>query len=363
MRSLRLVTFCVLGAALFAAIAIFVVKRCNYEDQRDALAQSAKQGPVVRTVVAKRGASEKELSLIGEARPYAEVTLYAKVSGYLREVYVDKGDSVKKGQILARIESPETDKTFAGVTADASNKRAIANRMKALRAQSLISAQEAQQADTEARVAEAQRDSMGVIKGYEELKAPFDGVVTARFADAGALVQSAASSQTSALPLVRVSDVSRLRVNIFLDQKDASSIKRGDPVEIRVDENPGDLVKATITRVTHELDPNTRMLLAEIELDNAKRTLVPGSFVRVDLTTHKKPLIEIPSDALVYQQGKNQVAVVESNKLRYRDVVLHSNDGRVASIASGLKEGEVVALGVGTTLIDNSPVRPIATKR
>jgi membrane fusion protein (multidrug efflux system) len=195
------------------------------------------------------------------------------------------------------------------------------------------------------------------------MHAPFDGTITARYADPGSLVQAATGAQTGALPLVRISDVTRLRIFVYLDQKDASYVKIGDPVEIRIDETPGHTLKATISRITNELDPATRMLQTEIDVDNKNNAIIPGSFVHVDLKANLPRSLEVPSEALVYQQKKNQVAVVENNTIHYRDVVVQSNDGRIAQIASGLKEGEIVAIAVGSSLLENSKVQPIAPRK
>jgi RND family efflux transporter MFP subunit len=363
MRNLRRVAVIIIIVALVIAAVLFAYKRLAYQRQSNELKQTAGAGPFVNTATVVLGPQGRVLTLIGEAKPYAEVTLYSKVSGYLHAIPVDKGDKVKKGQLIASIESPETDQDFAGASADSANKRAIANRMKALKEKNLISRQEAEQADADARVSESRRDTTGVIKSYETMHAPFDGTITARYADPGSLVQAATGAQTGALPLVRISDVTRLRIFVYLDQKDASYVKIGDPVEIRIDETPGHTLKATISRITNELDPATRMLQTEIDVDNKNNAIIPGSFVHVDLKANLPRSLEVPSEALVYQQKKNQVAVVENNTIHYRDVVVQSNDGRIAQIASGLKEGEIVAIAVGSSLLENSKVQPIAPRK
>ena len=130
---------------------------------------------------------------------------------------VDKGDKVKKDQLLAVIESPEIDKQYMGALADQKNKKAIAGRMSQLRARDLVSPQEADQAESDYAVAQSKLDSLAVQKSYENLRAPYDGTVTARFADPGALVQNATNSQTSALPVVTVNTIDELRVYVYVD--------------------------------------------------------------------------------------------------------------------------------------------------
>src|SRR5262249_46655958 len=158
----------------------------------------------IRTTTAQMPTGNPSVELIGEARPFAAVTLYAKVSGYLKSVSVDMGDRVKAGQVLAVIESPETDRAYSAAKEDFDNKQVKAQRIAKLLDKKFASPDEADQARTEAAVARERLAGLEEQRAYETLRAPFDGRVTARFADPGALVQNAASSQTSALPVVTV---------------------------------------------------------------------------------------------------------------------------------------------------------------
>ena len=357
MRRFHLIAIIAIVVAVLLAAGVFLFHHIVYNNEAAQRERDGAAGPLVRTTTVKRAKPERTLVLTGEARPYTEATLYAKISGYLVEIPVDKGDKVKKDQLLARIQSPESDKDYVGAVADAQNKRAIANRMKRLKEKNLISEQDAKQAQADARVSESHRDQTGALKGYEILRAPFDGVITARFADPGALIQAAAGSQTSSLPIVRLSEVGRLRVYIYLDQKDASYVHVGDAVEIGITENPSLKIPAKVSRIAGELDTNTRMLLTEIDINNEDNALVPGSFVQVSVKAKLPPLLELPVEALVYQRKKKQVAVIENNIVNYRDIVIYSNDGSTMTIASGVKEGDIVALSVGTSLQDKSKVQ------
>jgi membrane fusion protein (multidrug efflux system) len=323
----------------------------------------AKAGPHVDVVEATQAPTERQLSLVGEARPYASVTLYAKVSGYLKEVKVDKGDVVKKDQLLAVIESPEIDKDYQGAVADTKNKKSIAGRMTQLRARNLVSPQEADQADSDFAVAQSKLESLAVQKGYEILRAPFDGTVTSRYADAGALVQNAANSQTSALPVVTISQVNRLRIYVYVDQRDASFIQVGSPCLVTVEERPDLQLTAVVSRVTGELDPKTKMLLTEIDVENTKGQLVPGSFVQVKLNIRTPPYLELPVQAMVVVQGKTFVPLVDSeDNVHLREVRAGANDGKTVVILDGIKQGERVALNLGTSVSDGDHVRPNAKK-
>ncbi|HEY6837465.1 MAG TPA: biotin/lipoyl-binding protein, partial [Geobacteraceae bacterium] len=219
----------VAGVLLFVLVA---ARRTEVERERQSLAATVKAGPRVPVIVATRSPGERTVVLTGETRPYAAVTLFAKVSGYLKEIRVDKGDRVKRGEVLAVIESAELDSQYDAAVADARNKRVIAERYKGLLPSEAIARQDAENAEAAARVAEATAASLKTLKEYEVLRAPFDATVTARFADPGALVQNATTSQTATLPVVALSETDRLRAYVYLDQRNAAYVKVGDRAEV-----------------------------------------------------------------------------------------------------------------------------------
>lgn len=330
--------------------------------EADVRNQAADAGPRVDVIRVSEAGAVRTVSLIGEAHPYLEATLYAKVSGYLRDISVDKGDRVTAGQILGHIESPETDHQYQAAVAGAKNKRINADRAKALVARDMISHQDADQAEADAEVAEANVAELATLKSYEILKAPFDGTVTARYADPGALLQSAANSQTSALALVTVSETDRLRVYVYPPQADAAFIRVGDPVVVSTPERPELRVAAGITRLSGELDPRTRTMLTEIDFENPRSEILPGSFVQVSIRVRSATAggIQIPSRALVMRGSKPFVAVLTpDNRVSFRPVVLAEDDGINARIASGLKLGERLAVNLSSSVNDGGKVQPV----
>jgi RND family efflux transporter MFP subunit len=328
-------------------------------ETRDRLA-AVKAGPEVRVISAQRSSGERMVSLTGEARPYATVTLYAKVSGYLKKVMVDKGDRVNAGQVLAVIESPELDRQYESAVVDAQDKRRDAAREKILVEKNLVSQQDADHAEAAARESEANAEALKVQKGYETLRAPFPGTVTARFADPGALVQSAANSQTTALPLVTLSQTDKLRIYVYLDQKDAAFVRIGNRAEISDSSRPDVKLAASITRISGELDPKTRTLLAELDVDNEQGLLLAGSFVQVSLRLKTAPSIEIPAEALLMKEDNAFVAVItQGNKVIFQPVVVADSDGKTVRISSGLEEGEQLVLNPGFGIADGAQVQPV----
>ncbi len=160
-------------------------------------------GPRVRVATVKQAPGVRTLTPQGEARPFFEVTLYAKVAGYLSDLRVDKGDRQSKNQLIATVTAPELDAQYTAAVADAKNKRVNAKRLSALAPAGVISAQELEQGQATADVADATEVALArPERGYRVIRAPFDGVMTARFADPGALIQSAANGQSGAVPIV-----------------------------------------------------------------------------------------------------------------------------------------------------------------
>lgn len=349
----------ILGTLLtFVIIAIVWHYGSLYYERTQREAELAK-GPVVKTAKAVMSPADRTVELSGEARPYASVTLYAKVSGYLKTVKVDKGDVVKKGQILAVIESPETDKAYDSAMADAKNKKSINDRMQKLLQRNLVSAQEAEQAQSDADQAEAHFESQRELKNYEMIRAPFDGTIVARYADPGALMQNAANSQTSALPVVAISQVNELRVYVYLDQRDALYVEKGQLAMISLEEKPDLQIQGHVERISGQLDEKTRMLLTEIDVDNNKEQIVAGSLVKVALHLKSTAGIEIPSEALILRDGQTVVPIIDQdNLINYSNVKVIENNGHTIKIQSGLKEGQLVALALGNTLPDKAKVRP-----
>jgi membrane fusion protein, multidrug efflux system len=354
-------TLVVLVAAIMAFL-LFTRQRTRVEAATDQLTTDAQKGPTVSLAAARKVAGSDTLRLIGEARPYQSAIVYAKVSGYMRSISVDKGDRVHANQIVAVIESPETDKQYQASVADAHNKELISNRAATLVKKQMISQQDADQAEADAAVSKANLEQIGTLKSYEQLRAPFSGTVTARYADPGALIQNAATSQTSALPVVEISETSRLRIYVYVDQAHAAFVRQGDSVAIRDQANPALKVEARVTRTSGLIDPKTRTLLVEIDVDNPHNRILAGSFVQAELKVGTPRYIEIPSDALIVRGSQTFVAVVgPDNTVKFTQVVVADQTGETARLLSGLDEGERVARNLGERVPEGAKVQPVAT--
>jgi RND family efflux transporter MFP subunit len=350
----------VLVAAAILAVVLVTLHFTNLSAARSDLGQATAKGPVVQVVEAGAAPSQRTVTVLASVTPYQQATLYAKVSGYLSKVLVDKGDHVKAGQLLATIESQETDAQYNSARADLLNKQQIARRYDQLRRQNAIALQQADQADADARMAQATLQQYGTLKSYERLVAPFTGQVTARFADAGALVQNATTSKTAAQPVVTISDDTRLRIDAYVQQDVAPFVHEGDTVEIVDAANSGRSITATLTRVSGQLDPRTRTMLVEALVDNKDRFLLGGSFAYMTLHVPVTASTQVPVGALITRGDNQYIAVVGTDsRLHYVKVAVASTDGDTVTLGTGVKPGTRIAVDLPAEATDGALVSTV----
>jgi RND family efflux transporter MFP subunit len=301
-----------------------------------------------------------EVTIPGEFRPYVEAELDAKVSGYLTNISVDFGDKVKTGQRLAMIEVPELqDELNAAIAAeqkaeaDYTNAHLIYNRLGDVNRQhpNLVAEQDidtAQMKDSTAyaAVAAAKADvgRYQTLYGYTQITAPFDGVITRRYVDPGALIQSGISS--GGAPLLRVSDNYRLRLDFPVSVDYVRDIHLGDSVDVRVTSLGGKTFTGTITRFTDRVNEETRTMLTELEVPNSTLEIVPGMYAVVVLKIEKVTnVLTIPVEA-VASGSKNIVFTVnQNNEIEEHEVTLGLETPDFYQVTSGLKEGDRVMIG------------------
>ncbi len=352
-----------MGAIVVAITAIAIVgllllrSRSEKADTRQ-LTQDVARGPVVQTARVIVSPPEDSVEVEGDARPYVSATLYSKLSGYLKSIRVDKGDRVREGELLATIESPETDRQYLAAVAAMRNDSQIAIRDRQLYEKALMSQQEYEQAEFNYQQAQQTVEQYKSLRSYEEIRAPFSGTVIARYADPGALVQNAQNGATSSLPIVSVADVSHLRIELYLDQRYAPFVHVGDRVKLMLPERSGFEKDARITRYTGELDVQTRMLLAEAEADNRDHAIVAGSTVRAEVNVEHPRELQIPVAALIVQGNKPYVGeIINGNVFHLLPITIGQNYGESIEVVSGLIGNELLALNVGNTVPDGAHVQ------
>jgi RND family efflux transporter MFP subunit len=343
-------------ATAAGTLALFARERSAQARQTEALQKELAEGPVVRVTKIELAAADRVVSLPAEVRAEQKAVLYAKVSGYVSEVLVERGDQVKKGQKLAVLESPDLDAQVVSAQAELTFRRQQQARTERLGSSGRVSVQDREAAEEGVKVARAALARAQVQKDYQVLRAPFDGTVTARYADPGALLPAATGSTSSAQPLLEVARLDRLRIALHLGQDDAARVRAGDKVQLQVSPDQP-VFEARISRISQSLDPRTRTMLCEIDLAQPPAGLYPGAFVQTRLPLHGAPRPLLPTEALIGSGGQLFVALVEDGKLHFQRVRLGVDDGAKVEVLDGLRGGEVVALNLSPEVPDGSRVR------
>jgi membrane fusion protein (multidrug efflux system) len=319
-------------------------------------------GPAVQALKPVRRDIVRSLTIPANISPWQQATLYGKVSGYLKWIGFDKGDVVKKGELLAVIDAPEIEDHYKQAEADYAIKKVTYERYLSVWQDNhdIIAKQDVDVAKAAADSARHVRDSRAALLGYTKVYAPFSGVITARFADPGALIQSATGSATQAAPLFTIMDLDKLRIYISVPQETALLAKPGVPVTLTSRELPGREFKATITRTTESLDPATRTLLVEVDLLNEKHELQPGMFINATLFLEQHPnSLALPPAAIVSGKTRDEkwVFVVEQGKARRIPIRTGIDDGVWVEVAEGLKGDEDVVVVGKSGLMEGQAVR------
>jgi len=353
--------------------------------------------PTVTVVGVERSAATGTLVLPGNIEAVTEAPVLARASGYIQKRYVDIGDRVKSGQLLAEIEAPELDQQVNQARAALDQVRAAleqstanlqqgqaqeqlakvtADRWKNLVSKGVVSRQEndtyqSQWAAAQASVsalekavasarsnivaAQANLSRLTELQSYKSVRAPFAGVITVRNVDVGALV-----SEASTL-LFRIAQTDRLRTYENVPQSDADSVHVGQIAHLSILDLAGHQFSGAVTRTANALDPATRTLLTEVQVPNSGGLLLPGMYAQVDLTTPRKnPPVLIPGDTLVVRSNGPQVGVVGADHVvHFQRLQLGRDYGDKIEVLSGLEPGQQVVVNPGDTVQEGAKVNPV----
>ena len=328
--------------------------------------------PSVAVVKVTREDLAREIKIPAEFRPYTEVELHAKVSGYLQQMNVDFGDRVKAGQLLATIEIPELKDeldnavaTEKKAEADYRNAHLAYSRLTAVNqehpnlvAQQDLDTAESRDSDTSAAIAaaKAEVEKYQTLLDYTKITAPFDGVVTRRYTDPGSMIQAGTASQ--ALPLLRLSDNYHLRLDFPVSVDYVQTIRVGDPVDVHIESLGDKTFTGKISRFTDRVDETTRTMTVEMEVPNLKLELIPGMYATVVLKADQRPhAVAIPTEAV--SAGKSTVLVVNTNnEVEERTIALGLETPTRYEVLSGVKEGDLVLIGNTSQLKPGERVEP-----
>jgi membrane fusion protein, multidrug efflux system len=324
------------------------------------LAAPAPPAPPIEVQVAHltRGSVTRSITLPAQVLPEQQATLYAKASGYLQSIRVDKGDHVKAGALLAQVEVPELQASRAKQQAELRTAEAEYGRLQESlqRAPDLVVPQMVDQARGRMDIARASLDQSETMLRYATLTAPFGGVITQRLVDPGALIQAGT-------PIVTLMDFSKVRLQVAVPELEASRVAVGQPVSVSTDNLPGAQFEGKVARFSYALDTASRTMLAEVSLENKGLQLRPGMLVTAKLGIERREdAALIPVDALVMEKTNAFVYVIAGDTVAKRPIKVGFNDGRNAEVLEGARPGEAIARVGKRSLTDGQVVRVAAAE-
>jgi len=361
-------------AVLIAVAGIIprVRARNELKDQTDALA-----APDVIANPPTAGKTGQEIILPGNVYAYSDASLFARTDGYLNKWYFDIGAHVREGQLLAVISSPEVDKQLLQARADLATSEANAGLAKtnAGRYQGLLTQNAVSKQDTDTFVSQAESTSSAVksaqanvqrleqLQSFEKLYAPFSGVITARNVDVGQLINAGAGTQ-----LFRISAINVLRVYVNVPQIYSQVAIPGTTAQLTLSEFPGQTFTGKLVRTAKAIDPSSRTLLVEIDVDNHDDKLMPGAYTEVHMNVHDgvAPMI-VPVSALIFRTQGLQVGTVvkgpDGDEAKLVPVTLGQDDGSTVQVIHGLDANSQVIQNPPDSLIDKEPVHVVQAKK
>jgi RND family efflux transporter MFP subunit len=357
-----------LGVVIYAGIRTRVVAEANLTR---ATAQAAI--PTVDVVSPKAGAPTQELVLPGDMQPFTYAPIYARTSGYVKRWYFDIGARVKQGQLLAEIETPEVDHQLEQARADLKTAQAnlatakiTADRWQSLLKTNSVSQQETDQFVGNYRAMQATVDSNAAnvrrleeLQSFEKVYVPFDGVITARRTNIGALINAGASGP--AQELFRLAAIDTLRVYVAVPQVYAQAVRPGATATLTLDEFPSQTFSGVIARDSSSIDPASRTLLVEVDVENRDGRLLPGAYVRVHLKLPKEiHSVTVPANTLLFRSEGLRVGVVRNGQAELVPITIGRDYGSTVEVVSGLQPTDQVIANPADSLITGTPVRVAA---
>lgn len=362
---------------LLIVVVAAVVVIWGISSRKEANAQLAQETedlavPTVAVTHPKAGVPQQELVLPGDMQPYIDAPIFARTNGYLKKWYADIGTEVKSGQLLAEIDAPEVDQQLDQAKADLATAEANLKlaEITAVRYQDLLKTDSVAQQDVdnatsnlEARKTTAESSRSNVkrledLQSFEKVYAPFDGLITARNTDIGALIDSGSSGGT-ARELFHIAAVNKLRVYVNVPQLESPEVKPGLKADLALTEFPGRRFEGTVVRSSGAIDNSTRTLLTEVDVENPNHLLKPGGYVEVHLKLPSPvSTFTLPVNTEIFKSAGLQVAVVKNgNKVALIPITPGRDFGTDIEVVAGLKGDELVVLNPSDSLTDGATVR------
>jgi RND family efflux transporter MFP subunit len=363
-----LIVAIVLG--LLIAVGIFRGIHSRVEAQAN-LHQTALESatPAVDIVHPATGADAEEVELPGNTQAFNDTPIYARTSGYVQHWYVDIGAHVKQGELLALIETPEIDQQLQQARADLKNAEANLqiSEITATRWQNLLKTNSVSQQETDQAVSDlsskralvdsnsANVDRLSQLQAFERVTAPFDGVITARNTDIGALIQ--AGDNSTPKELFHLASIRKLRVYIPVPEIYATSVQNGETVKLTLDAFPKEVFAGTVVRNSDVIDLNSRTLNVEVDVDNPSGRLFPGAYAFVHLKVPGSGgSVTIPSNALLFRSEGLRAGVVNNGHVKLTPITIGQDYGSTVEVLSGLTPNDAVIVNPSDSLADGAAV-------
>ncbi|HEX3401635.1 MAG TPA: efflux RND transporter periplasmic adaptor subunit [Acetobacteraceae bacterium] len=326
--------------------------------------------PIVDVVHPQAGAPDQELTLPGQTVAFTDTPIYARTSGYLTHWYFDIGAHVRKGQLLAQIETPELDAQLrqaradletaqantklAGITADRTANLLRTQSVSTQARDNAAGAYAADQAIVASRQAEVAR--LEELQSYENVYAPFDGAITQRNTDVGDLINAGAGTPNT--QLFHMMATGTLRIYVAVPEDDAPAIHIGATPTVTLDEFPGQVFRGTLVRTADAIDPQSRTLLVEVDVDNAAGKLLPGAYALVHFElSDRVHSVTIPSNAMLFRSEGLRVGVVRNGVAQLVPITIGRDYGGSVEVLTGLQQGDQVIVNPSDALISGTAVR------
>ncbi len=361
---------------LIAAIVLIAIVVYGIHSRKQASEVLTKENkadsvPEVKVIYPKGNGGSGTLTLPGNTQPFVDTPIYSRTNGYLKKWYFDIGAHVRRGQLMATIETPEVDQQLQVAQADLKASQANLNlanitsaRYQNLLKSNSVSKQETDQAmgDAQAKEAAVEASMAGVrrlqqLQGFENIYAPYNGVVTARNTDIGALITGGVSAGASANQLFRVASIDRLRVFVSVPEADSSAVRDGTTATLTAAAYPGETFTGMITRNASTIDPASRTLNVEVDVNNSNGKLLPGAYVEVHFNVPTAAAnLSIPSNTLLFRAQGLQVGVVRNGKVSLVPVRIAQDRGATVEIASGLTANDAVIVDPSDSLASGQQV-------
>jgi RND family efflux transporter MFP subunit len=331
--------------------------------------------PIVEVVHPQNDATDQELVLPGQTMPFTDTPIYARTNGYLKRWYFDIGAHVRQGQLLAQIETPELDAQLRQARADLDTAQANAQ-LAGITAQRTANLLKSQSVSTQERdnaagafsadqaiVASRQADVARLVElqSYENVYAPFDGDITARNTDVGDLINAGAGTPTT--ELFHMAATKTLRIYVAVPEIDAPAMQTGATPTVTLDEYPGQVFNGRLVRNSAAINPASRTLLVEVDVDNAVGKLLPGAYVFVHFMLPGRPQsVTVPANALLFRSEGLRVGVVRDGKAVLVPITIGRDYGDRVEVLTGLRSSDQIIVNPSDSLIDGTAVRVADSK-